>query len=952
MRTGSREQRAESRGRRAGSRGQTLVIAIMVMFILATIGAVFIAMVARNLFRSERFSNVDVVAQLAEAGIRYADSMLTSSEDGADWRPRPDNDGVLVNPDRTVQFGPDGKPLPDPNWQQSYDQFPDFHWTRAWWSEELGYAGPSGGFTTFNTGQGRFLLRVTYDPNPEDQLSKYIKIESIGRLGVFDRDDPTTHKGHGSTQLRREITAFKPIGITDYLRFVTNKDNRPMDFALGCPGFRLSMGRLHADATYKDWYRGGPIRVNGNLVWYGSGAVSLYLRGVHPADEAGQPIDTELVPLEGVEVSGEIKLGDSGTAVELTRYVVGAGGWTKVDATPYQLLPSDDPNFTTAGGFYRDGSDRTDKDKAARGVRRIDPPIIDTLDLTRSVPRYLLLSLYSGERLRSRDANGRWRWTNLAEFGWGRGVYIGNRTDKQDESETLIGGYTLRADWLKPNSPMSTYWKGPYYIPPGVIITLHPDDTDGDKVPDLTITRSDTVSAGRKFVWRDAWGKDRPEWGGTVTMPYPDPNKGRTIYDRDVNGVINLLVTKVLDGNGVIYAEGNIRIRGMLPPGMQLTVVSNETIYIEGNLLKYRDPRLPIDPKSGALDPWRGADNSCGLALLARENICVNTTQFFSPLNSISPESVGSDAQNGLPPFHVIVNPSPESRLRCAFDFGPWESEAAATPPKAWTLNLRHAGQYGPTYINGWLNSVIGIRDFGLLYLDLRVPPALQKHIWGVGDPTFNPPGWGTDSSFVCDVFNLDTDLNAAQLTTTPGIVNLLQLALDETTYTRNNYLMGGLAVQPMDIRIEAVLYAQEGSFFVIPGNWFNPNPNDVRGGPRPTGVTDPRFPFFGEPLDVRVIVDGAVSENIPASAGDVEEWMSKWGSIPLFYGSTQVATAHPGEGLTIIYDDHVGWPISNLRAATPDAYKAIRRDKFGRVLPIAPRLPVSGSLLYFGDVM
>jgi len=78
------------------SRGQTLVIAIMVMFILSVVAAVFIALVARNLFRSERFSNVDVVAQIAEAGIRYADQMLTSSEDGADWRPVPDNHGVIT----------------------------------------------------------------------------------------------------------------------------------------------------------------------------------------------------------------------------------------------------------------------------------------------------------------------------------------------------------------------------------------------------------------------------------------------------------------------------------------------------------------------------------------------------------------------------------------------------------------------------------------------------------------------------------------------------------------------------------------------------------------------------------------------------------------------------------------------------------------------------------------
>ncbi|MGQ9455139.1 MAG: PulJ/GspJ family protein [Armatimonadota bacterium] len=923
--------------------GQTLVIAVMVMFILAAIGAVFVAMVARNLLRSQRYSEMDVVAQLAEAGIRYADIMLTRSEEGADWRPKPDNDGVQTNPDGTVKLGSDSKPLPAPNWQEMRDQYPDFQWTRAYWPEELGYAGPTGGFSTFNMGEGRFLLRVSYNPDPADPFSKYIKIESIGRYGVFDKDDPTTYRGYGYTQLRREITAYKPIGITDYLRFVTNKDNRPMEFALGCPGYALSLGRLDPDQTaHKNWFRGGPVRVNGDLTWYADPAVKIFLRGV--TSSTG-----ELIPLERIEVAGETRLADQTTSVLLTRMKPDG---SPVDSDPVLLRPSDDTDFTTAGGFFRDGSDLTDVNKAPRGIRRIDPPRIDALELTRSVNRYQVLTLYSGERVRAL-VGGRWRWINLGEYGWGRGIYIGNTTDKQEESETLVGGYTMRADWLKPNNPMSIYWKGPYYVPPGVVITLHPDDTDGDGQPDLTITRTD-APGGRKYVWRDAWGNERPEWGSTVTMPYPDPNNGRIIYDRDQFGNIIWTRKKELDGNGVIYAEGNIRIRGMLPPGMQLTVVSNRTIYIEGNLLKYRDPRKPRDPSPNVLDPWRGADNTCALALLARENICINTTQFFSPLNSISPESVGSDARDGSPPFHVIINPGPNNQMRCVFEFGPWESETSNTPPSRWALYLRHSGEFGPTYINAWLNPSSAVTDFGLLYLNLSTTPDLPKHVWGVGDPRFNPPGWGIDSSFVCDVFGLDPAYNA-HLRTEPGIMNLLQIALDETTYTRNNYLLGGLAVQPMDIRIEAILYAQEGSFYVIPGQWFNPNPEDtreafLRTGVRPGGVKA-AFPFYGEPLDIRIIIDGAVSENVTAPVSDVEEWMSRWGNIPSTYGSSQIPTAHPGEGLTILYDDHLGWPLADLRTASPPRMP-IRRDKYGRALPAAPRLPVCESLLYVGDVM
>jgi hypothetical protein len=87
---------------------------------------------------------------------------------------------------------------------------------------------------------------------------------------------------------------------------------------------------------------------------------------------------------------------------------------------------------------------------------------------------------------------------------------------------------------------------------------------------------------------------------------------------------------------------------------------------------------------------------------------------------------------------------------------------------------------------------------------------------------------------------------------------------------------------------------------------------------------------------------------------------MSKWGIIPAEYGSSGKITAHSardaggqpteGAGLTILYDDHCGWPYSNLRGS--GALAPIRADKYGRALPIAPRLPVCGSLIYQGDVL
>lgn len=946
-------------------RGQTLIIAIMVMFILAVVATVFIALVARNLARSARMSSTDAVAALAEAGIRYADEMLTTSEDGADWRPVPDGLGSLDSGDIAGNTPPtrDDRTTLDgstPNWQYLQKNDPDFQWVRAYWpTEGLGYCGPTGGYTRFNSGQGRFLLRVSYNPDPDVPMTKYIKIESVGRWGTIEPGDPTTLHDAGSVLLRREITAYKPMGLTDSCRFITNKDNRSVDVALGVPGFRVSFGRsgtgvTGSTETSKYGVRGGPIRVNANLLWYGdptrNPSVNIYLRGIKangPADDPTGGSPTDLIPIDDVMVTGEIKADtdpaddQKSVGVRVHELIKGSSGGTFTD-NPLDVKVSADPAFITADSFYRDGSDKPDLNNRPRGVKRIEPPLVDQPDSTNTTTRYRVLTLNSGDRVRQ---GGNGRWVNLGALGWGKGVYINNTSDKQDESETLFGGYTLRADLMQPGNIMSACWKGPYYVPPAAVITLVPDDkqtVNGTDQYIFSITRDDVSSgqiSGQKAIWFDATGLPRPDWGATVRMPYPDSVNGRYLIPNDPSSHI--------DGNGVIFAEGNIRIRGMLPKGMKLTIVSNQNIYIDGSVLKYRDPKW--DPKS--TDEYRGADSTGGIALLARQNVIVNTTQFFTPLGNIGSDDYGTDSLTGGNSSHVIVRNNPESALRCGFEFGPFESENARAP-KGWLLFIRHSGEFGPAYINAWLNPADTTANWGILNLNTGVYPGLPPHVWGVGDPRYGfgsmPPGAGVGSAFACNVFDLDT--SGATIFTAPGVPNILQIALDSNVYTRSNYWMGGLAVLPMDVRIEAIIYAQEGSLFVIPGYWLNPNPADnekayAENGTRPPGV-DPRFPFYGQPPDIRITIDGAVSENLPASISDVEDWMAKWGRIPETYGSDGSAnTRHPNEGITFLYDDHVGWPLD-------DTKKPIRTDAYGRALPLTPRLPVSGSLIYFGDVM
>lgn len=77
--------------RRHREGGQSLTVAIVVMFLLLFIAGLFIALVINNL-RSTKSSAERVNAtKYAEAGLRYLDEQLTKAPEGADWRPSPND---------------------------------------------------------------------------------------------------------------------------------------------------------------------------------------------------------------------------------------------------------------------------------------------------------------------------------------------------------------------------------------------------------------------------------------------------------------------------------------------------------------------------------------------------------------------------------------------------------------------------------------------------------------------------------------------------------------------------------------------------------------------------------------------------------------------------------------------------------------------------------------------
>src|SRR5258708_2687405 len=124
-------------GRRS-RRGQSLIVAVIVLFVLLFIGGIFVGLVARNLSNSGRARDTIRALALAEAGIGYCDLFLMSSPEGADWRPAPTPIVNIQDPDRL--------------WLQGGD------WTRVPLTD------------------GRALVRVTYQPafitDPADPLGQ------------------------------------------------------------------------------------------------------------------------------------------------------------------------------------------------------------------------------------------------------------------------------------------------------------------------------------------------------------------------------------------------------------------------------------------------------------------------------------------------------------------------------------------------------------------------------------------------------------------------------------------------------------------------------------------------------------------------------------------------------------------------------------------------------------
>ena len=891
---------------RRSAHGQTLIIVLAVMFVLLLIGGIFVAQIARNLTNTGASRDAQTARDLAEAGIRYCDEQLTRSVEGADWRP---------TPTRPFTTAIDTEGITDP----------DYYWL-----------GDLGGFARLPLTGGRALVRVSYEPNPSDPRSNLIKIEAVGRVGELGTDsDPTVFVQRGSApKLRRELIAYKQIGLTDYGRFITNLHRTfaeaelgmgptglPLATVLGDPTLGLAVGADGYNKGKDSFVVGYPIRANTSLSFMGD--VFLY----HSARGNSRSILSN----EGIQTSGNLTVEPNRVLLnqDITSAAIGINnivhGSKEKDATGNDL-------FSAFSGRVRDGSNLPDASGIGRNIPRLEPPTIDTLASGTGVMRYRQLTRDSGAFRTFTDAGGNTVRYNTGSIGWGRGVYVDNREDLQKETTRTdtLGGYSLRADWVNPDAGFANgYWHKPYYRPPGVEIELMGDH--------IRLTRSDNNQ------FRLPNNQTSTVQGGKV-IDIPLSDEGRSGYllpdgtafplqtldhDGDNGGVNSPYKDKKSYGvNLVIMAEGNVRVKGAygnvttIGPTttvkvgrVHLTIVTGGTAYIEGNIVK----------GDGYADAGDGnLERASTCAILAHDYVCVNTTMFMSPQNDTNAQSQSSE----LDAFHVNLEAGRPYDFTFSYGTVPGKYLTNETPSELF-LMLRHKSDgLGSSFINLLINP--GLAPTGAItgnYLPTVYPfnadvagAVLPPETYEVGGTNFGGidvswqhlEGGGWENR----AFSLSALFAPTFVSAPSGIDNLLRFQTDQTLATRlsalgiartpprqDNYSLGGVAVVPLDIRIEAMLYAQERSFFVIPGYGFNPEPKDTRANWLKTGtrasyipgesaqsrLSKDVIPFYGEPIDVRITMSGTITENYTASIGDQTKWMQRWGFITDTYGSSGI---------------------------------------------------------------
>lgn len=1057
--------------------GQTLVVAVIILGVLLILGTAFAGIINRNIQDSSRFTQRTVGSDLAQAGVEYARNQLLNSVLGADWRPEPtplqvaggttrDPDALYLRPadaafpvPGTTKFdlgGPDGL---GPYSRVEFERGRALVRVRYAPNDLSSVAQPSGNLRQPGAAQGQIVIEVVGRPgsiltngrvDPSRQLPEEVRVGAfasaaakateLGRLRGLDARATDT----------KRLVAVASIGLTEHARFITNKFSVSRPAEVGFPTAVPASANPLDQTGLGVQYRGLPVGVDssGNPTTLFSTYGQAFAEPVAGASAnwqnlpgGGSLFSNADLMLYGATrlnlntslgemwaVNGRIRPATANTRVDVSRirYDRATDRWvsdwqaapstvTNPVAVSAAQLDSNNPSYSTVGSLLRDRSTTPDVDGFPRGIGRKDPPSILQTDPQTRRTRYETMALTSG----AVGPRG-----NVARFGYGRSVYVdsperGNFAP-DDDRENFGAVRALPSDWLNPNNSNSRGWAGPYYIPVAPYLRLLPDGFE--------ITRD---SRSRRPAWRNPSGGN----AGTPTVRYrlrdvTYNGRPRTFILNSVQhaALVSRPAASLSDADflnngqpfeGVIYFEGDVRVRGIIPTNQQMTVVSAGTVYIEGSITK----GVVTEQGTVLTTPSRSM-----LSLLARDHVALNTTMFFGPAagQSVQPKSSNNVADTPNP-VELDLADGPNLTLATEFLLNPQTPAASGGNPQnpsTWRPFIEgYNAAVSGAALNGTLLMTASADDDGPSYVGLSTMPlpyatpttaTFQSYLFprsrnfGAGANAFNgaSPFYGGTGNIpaygladpAMSAYPKFTTVGVAlydraeawtnyapgsRVITATNIYGTYSLAVNDTTLldlrltgfgttTTKNFLLARTAVTPHDVRIEAVLFAEEGSFYVIPGNWFNPNSADTREGWQTLGATpaernqarydrfgvSPEVPFYGEPLAVRVQIFGSITENMPAPMSDQMKWKQRWGWIPVDLGST-------GETIPAQWVADLGANVSDLvtipniyfrydptlARGSADGVSALRTDDFGNALPPTPRLPISPTLSYYGEV-
>ncbi|RYG36084.1 hypothetical protein EON81_10835, partial [bacterium] len=867
------------RSRRTREGGQTIIVALIILGLLLILGFVFIGIINRSIKSGRGTLQRNRTNEIAEAGIRYAHRQLLQSDEGADWRGTPTlpvseagQPDLTRDPDAIYLRPASGYLIPGTN--------PGL--------TDLGGPDGLGPYMRVGFESDRALVRVRYAPSDLNLFSRdpqgalrnpgavrsYLLIESVGRNGGVTQNDPTTLGTANGVQYRNFINqagfegayrqfsaaqagartttisrALVSIGLTDSARWFTNKFKQtraaelgiPADIAASYNGIApsLQLGLPRVDHSGLGFFNGpadigglGSFRSNADVII--NGGVRMYANRLF-GDQFTVAGTVKGAPQSFFEAMDYAFTFDGGGNIQ----------WLNPTASVIngQNLDSRSSAFSTMGGIFRDGLNRADQDGFSNGVGYQDPPSILTADPDTKETRYVTMTRESGAQV----LDG-----NSGRYGHGTGVYVDNVSDRQtaktEAGRQAPSARSLPQDWTDPNNRESTGWNGPFYMPRGAYLTLQNDG--------FTIVRDSRGPASER-EWKDYRGVG----SNSSSLRYK--------IGRDTQGFIRIVdglnpgianINAALTPNdfnrgflfsGVLCFEGNVRVRGVIPTDVQLNVVSNGTIYIEGSITKGVTGNTVTAPGTNVGARLNRLSRST-LGLLAKDWVTVNTTMFFGPVVSSQPETVNDQPGLGITPVRMGTGNDDKLDFQSEFVLAPltdaylnerdpqqwrpmstlYRSPVGANPPMASELLLTHAvaDQASPqTFIAMNVNpdtfdtpTVISTYQFPPSEFNLvadLIPNEIYYTAYGLGGqpwqiyPKFETTAFTfVDGASTQSADSLFTNVNAA---TTFGRYRLNNSGTNVVRIrpeflsgqAASDYYLGRAALAPHDIRIEALIY-------------------------------------------------------------------------------------------------------------------------------------------------